>query len=71
LKHKGKFNGEISDGKGKRPMKKQRREEMNQGEEMEEENDDEHIIFALNKPLTSLQKPFCTQNIINIHLKWV
>jgi hypothetical protein len=40
---------EKSNRKGKRPMKKPRREEMNQGEEIEEENDDEHIIFALNE----------------------
>jgi hypothetical protein len=51
LKHKEKFNGERSDGKGKKPMKKQRREEMNQGEEMGEENDNEHIVFALNELL--------------------
>jgi hypothetical protein len=51
LKHKEKFNGERSDVKGKKPMKKQRREEMNQGEEMGEENDNEHIVFALNELL--------------------
>ena len=40
LKHKGKFNGERSDGKGKKPMKKHG-----------EENDNEHIVFALNEML--------------------
>ena len=32
-------------------MKKPRREEMNQREEIEKENVDEHIVFTLNEPL--------------------
>ena len=31
-------------------MKKQQREEMNQGEESREETDKEHITFTLNEP---------------------
>ena len=50
LKRKGEMRAETSDRKGKRPRKKPRKEEMNQGEEIEEKNDDEHIVFALNEP---------------------
>ena len=38
-----------SNSKGKRPKKKPRRKEMNQGEKIEEKNDDKHIVFALNE----------------------
>jgi 16S rRNA U516 pseudouridylate synthase RsuA-like enzyme len=50
LFEKGKCKRESKDDRtGKKPVKKQKREEMNQGEE--EESSDEHIMFVLNKPL--------------------
>jgi hypothetical protein len=46
LKRKGELREDKSDRKGKWPMKKQRREEMNQGEELRKRTDDEHIMFV-------------------------
>jgi hypothetical protein len=39
-----------SDRKGKQPKKKQRKEEMNQGQESGIETDEEHVVFTINEP---------------------
>jgi hypothetical protein len=49
LKHKREPKDDKADRKGKKPAGKQKREEVNEGEEMDKKDDDEHIMFTVEK----------------------